>query len=558
MAGRLMAVVLVSFSFWHGAAMAQTVGIASTQNPAFPPRDQQPPAAGTSSISGRVTDETTGMPLRRATVRLNGAGMREAFQATTDAAGRYSFRDLPAGMFNVFVNRSGYVARSYGQRRSQEPGKPITLTPRQAVENIDVALARGAIMTGRVVDEYGEPVADVQVTIARVINRNGRRQQANTSTRQTDDIGEFRVAGLSGGDYQISASIRTFPNGAVTADRNGYAPTYYPGTPNAAEAQLIRVGEGQLISGLAIALVPTRLAQISGIAIDADGQPITRGSVSLSQRPVAFGPMFTSAQIRADGTFTLPGVPPGDYMLMAGNGPENRAASIAELSVNGADISNVVLAPPRPVSISGRVIVDAAATTTPRTDNLRITAVSLEPTLGFRGPVNSEPLRDATTFTLSSPTGRVRLMAQGLPGGWAISRATAGGVDVTDELVVAADVPDVTIEITNRVPGLTGAVSNTRGELVPDAIVLIFPQDTQGWGTLAPGRGAMLRADDKGEFRLRMMRPGSYFVAAVTSVSVEVDNWTDAAYLETLVSRATRVTLEGGDQRRVDLRLDDR
>ena len=44
---------------------------------------------------------------------------------TTDADGRYEFKELPAGRYNVHASKGSYVQLQYGQLRPFEPGKPL-------------------------------------------------------------------------------------------------------------------------------------------------------------------------------------------------------------------------------------------------------------------------------------------------------------------------------------------------------------------------------------------------------------------------------------------------
>ena len=88
--------------------------------------------------------------------------------ALTDAQGRYEFQDLPAGRFNVSVSKSGFVAVQYGQNRPFEPGRPIELADAQVMDKADVALPRGSVVSGRILDEFGEPVADAEVSAMRM------------------------------------------------------------------------------------------------------------------------------------------------------------------------------------------------------------------------------------------------------------------------------------------------------------------------------------------------------------------------------------------------------
>src|SRR4029079_1884247 len=130
--------------------------------------------------------------------------------AMTDAEGRYEFRDLPAGRFNLSVTKSGFVSMQYGQSRPFEPGRPIELTDAQVMDKADVALPRGSVLAGRVVDEAGEAVAEADVTAMRMQYQNGRRRLVPSGRNaSTNDLGQFRIYGLPPGEYYVSATLRS-------------------------------------------------------------------------------------------------------------------------------------------------------------------------------------------------------------------------------------------------------------------------------------------------------------------------------------------------------------
>ena len=190
-----------------GTAVAQTVIVQGAPPTGIPQRDT-PPATGTSVIRGRVVDAASGTPLRKGIVRIFGAEIRESRSATTDSEGRYEFTDLPAGQFNVNVTKAGYVDVSYGQTAPSEMGKQMKVGEKQVVEKIDFSLPRGAVITGRVLDEYGEPIADVQVSPLRnQYMACGPRPTNVGRFATTNDIGEFRLFGLPPGQYFISAGF---------------------------------------------------------------------------------------------------------------------------------------------------------------------------------------------------------------------------------------------------------------------------------------------------------------------------------------------------------------
>jgi hypothetical protein len=155
-----------SFIIVLGLLLAATAAMA--QQPA---RDQpRTPRLGTGVIRGRVIRADTGEPLRRVQVRVDEwstADHSEPAATMTDAEGRYELTQLPAGRYQLKATRGGYVEVGYGQRRPFERGRPLELGEGAVLQNIDFALPPGGVVTGRVVDETGEPVAQASVSLAR-------------------------------------------------------------------------------------------------------------------------------------------------------------------------------------------------------------------------------------------------------------------------------------------------------------------------------------------------------------------------------------------------------
>ena len=65
--------------------------------------------------------------------------------------------------YSLKAERGGYLTLAYGQRRPGEVGKPLQLGEGQTVKAIDFALPRMGVISGRVVDDTGEPIAKVIV-----------------------------------------------------------------------------------------------------------------------------------------------------------------------------------------------------------------------------------------------------------------------------------------------------------------------------------------------------------------------------------------------------------
>src|SRR5207244_3198266 len=193
-----------------GFAIAIVAQLSAQQ---LPPRDAGARTAiGTAAISGIVvTDDREARPVRRARVTLSGANVDLGRTVITDDAGRFSFRSLPAGRFSLGATKEGWISTSFGAKRPGRPGTAIPMSDGQQVANIVLRLPRGAVISGVILDDNGQPAPGTNVRALQYRNVNGERQLApafGSATSSTDDRGAYRLYGLAPGEYVISASAR--------------------------------------------------------------------------------------------------------------------------------------------------------------------------------------------------------------------------------------------------------------------------------------------------------------------------------------------------------------
>src|SRR5919197_3501676 len=200
---RRISVLLAVLSLTVTSALAQQQQGGRRQRP---PRDAvQAQPQGTAVIAGRVVTADTGRPVKHARVMVS-AGGRQSRATTTDEQGRFRITDLMGGSYTISASRTGFVDAVYGQRRPLQPGTPVTLADGQELATIDLRLVRGGVITGRVLDEDGEPLARALVTVQRYQYIRGERRLSPAGGDQSDDRGQYRVFGLPPGEYYVSAT----------------------------------------------------------------------------------------------------------------------------------------------------------------------------------------------------------------------------------------------------------------------------------------------------------------------------------------------------------------
>ena len=156
-------------------------------------------SGGEGAIRGQVLDARSGLPLARATVHVSDLG--PVASVTTDADGRYEAAGLKAGEYRLYVSAPGYVAAQYGQRQAAEEGTGVEVRGRQITSRVDVRLQPAAIISGRIFDDAGEPLAGVEIELLAKRYLPGGASPVAVGFAQTESSGFFRVGDLQEGEY---------------------------------------------------------------------------------------------------------------------------------------------------------------------------------------------------------------------------------------------------------------------------------------------------------------------------------------------------------------------
>ena len=561
---------------------------AASQPPAQgqPPRDARPATqTGTATVRGRVLAADTGKPLRRARITLSGAELgREGRSTSTSLDGRYEIADLPAGRYTIRVTRSGYLPLQYGQRRPLEPGKPLQLLDKEAIDHVDFSLPRAGVISGQIIDELAEPVADVQVFAMRSTYFQGRRRMVPMGPpARTDDAGEYRLTGLTPGIYYVMAMLReTWTVTEHGVERTmGYAPTYFPGAASLTDARRVTVAVGQVASNNNFPLMPGGAASVSGTAFDSTGHPAASRNVSLVQEMVGPGNMMMSTAgtttTAADGTFAIRNVAPGSYRLRAQTTRDTQTSrgtvlevATQNISLDGADITDLSLTTSSGWSMSGRVVTETGDVPDAPPNRFGVAARLVDPD-GGAGPGGAPPpppppgaagggaipdsgrVKDDWTFTVTSVFGAARPRAS-VPDGWTVKAILHDGRDMSDaptEMKSGEELTDVQVIVSKRVTTVSGQLLDDKGAPLVDGTVIVFADEASKWADESRWVRAV-RPDQQGRYQIQGLPPGDYLAVAVDYV--EEGFWNDPEYLESIRRLGQRLTLGEAESRTLSLK----
>lgn len=509
---------------------------------------------------------------------------------TTDDNGGFVLADLAAGRWTIRASKTGYVEQQFGQRSAFATVDPITLTDGQRFV-ADFRLSRGGAISGRILDEFGDPLAGANVTAMRLqTTAQGSRTVRTGTSVPSDDTGAYRIYGLPPGQYYVAANdpsaarlvVLSAPDGStelqlnggadtfVTAERvaitsgnvtlgdgetrrTSYAPTYYPGTANIVDAQKLTLGLGEEQAGITLTIVPVRAARITGKVMGSNGMPL-RAQVSLmSPMGQGFTPSGGRNGTANDGTFTLTNIPPGTYTLNV-LGPNVGAVppevASMPLVVNGEDILGLTVTTGSGASIQGIIVADNGSRLP--TSSVAVQAVPLQ-----SGSATWTP-RDVAdengTFVLEGLLGAYSLRVQSLPSGWIVKSVTANGLDVSDAAMEfrPGDRVTVRVELTDRVTQVSGSVRPNRD--VRGGTVVVFADEPARWTGLSRFVKTA-RVGEDGRFSISGLPPHQRYIAIAIDY-VEQGEATNPEFLLRAKGVAnTSFALSAGGQQVLDLPL---
>lgn len=520
----------------------------------------QNPSQAYGSITGRVISDDGPVPF--AAVTVSAAGGRDRANAlrnlTTDADGNFKAEGLRQAAYIVMASSPGYVPESASLPPANDsetrPDVPAQSYYRIG-DSVTIRLVKGGVITGRVLNQMGDPLIGIRVSAQPVLSAPSQRPfaQAGSGEAQTDDRGIYRIYGLGAGNYVVLANPAPgggpfggqFP-GRQLSPYTGNAPVYHPSGSRGMAAE-VTVNCGIETSGIDIQYRPIKGFSISGTIAGAD--PLF-AFVTLTDKPS--GQVINNAFVNPRGgpggrqgsqsdqaAFAILGVADGEYELsvQGGSPEESFSATPVKIAVSGADVSGIVLTLKPMAAVRARVQIEPPVKcNAPRPATLDEQVFTLRPVSQISLPnlPTSVPSPSGDISFRNLSAGRYQLGALMLDDRYFI-RSVAVPIKSTGRNTTATQKnPPAMFELSRN------GITLKAGEKVNDVIVVISegaasidgrvlktgnPQATDKWLVyLVPAereladevlRYAETVSVPGGEFKFRNLAPGKYLILAL-------------------------------------------
>ncbi len=482
-----------------------------------------PPSADSANgfrVAGTVVSKIDGHPLSRARIVLRDVKNPKNFGTRITADdGKFEFTGIPAGKYSLGGFKKGFIAAAYDQHDSFSTA--IVTGAGVATEDLLLKLSPGAVISGKVLDEAGDPVRHAMVSLYYDNHREGVDQIQRFRVEQTNDLGIYEMTPLMPGTYFVSASAVPWyaihpqseqaNTGAGREDDTltnvdhsldvAYPTTYYADVPDSDSATPIPVRGGERLD------VDVHLNPVPALRVifRVPGDSKTGYSFPRLEQPAFEDSTFVqSSSVRAisPGVFEISGVPAGHYDVRV-QGSGGAARMNADLAKDGERIDVSTAEPLSSVKVSTQVSGEAALS-----PQLSVGLRSKGRVIAAWKTLDAKGGAELTEI----PAGRYELLFWGARKPYSILQMSAEGAEVAGHslIVKAGGSPSVAITLTTGSGDIQGTVQRA-GKPFAGAMVVLVPKDPE------INRDLFHRdqSDLDGTFSMRAVVPGTYTILAI-------------------------------------------
>jgi len=476
---------------------------------------------GKYTISGTVVSAATGTPLAQARVTLTDTrNSRNTASLLTGEDGRFAFGQLEAGKYSLRGSRRGYLASGYQQH--EQFWSAIVTDEKFETRNLVLQLMPAGVISGKVLDERGEPVRNAQAKLYTEGHSSGMARVTLLGNTQTNDLGVFEFFSLSPGKYFAAVSAKPWyavhppsePQGvsgtpAVAVDKSldvTYPMTYYGGTTESDEASPIMI-KGGAHEEIEIHLTPVESLRLR-FHIPEQGQregfqvPILEKHVFDSVDYIA----IEGVNQISPGFFEMHGVPAGKYTVRVPSATPGQTAKFteADLRNDGQELETDKAEPAASLKLAVHLANDE-----PLPKQLSLGLQDERRQIAAFSPVSA----DGTVAFDDLAAGTYKIIASRTPEkAYAVGRIlTESGQPVGPTLNVTAGAElQFNVTLVSGVASVEGSAK--RGDKPASGVmVVLIPADQETHQDLFRRD----QSDSDGSFSLPDIIPGTYTVVAI-------------------------------------------
>jgi hypothetical protein len=498
-------------------------------------------------IAGTVVNAKTGSPLARARVTIRDTKERQSLQfVITGDDGRFEFH-VPSGKYSLGGAKRGFIAASYDEH--EQFSTAIVTAADLDTESLVLRLQPDAVLSGRVLDEFQEPVRNAQVMLYREDHFQGVSRIDHYRGAMTNDEGRYEITPLAPGTYFVAVKATPWyavhPDSADVSSRVdpaldvAYPITYYGDTTETESAMPIPVrGGDRLEADIHLTPVPA----LHFIVRVPEAQPVGSYHTPMFQTPTFDGmEEIENVNVRmvSDGVFSLSGIPAGRYTVkMSEAGGATKQLSDVDLASGGElDVSSGTITS----TVKIKVQIAGASSPPPQIQ------------IGLRnskGRVNTMLVDDKGEATFSDVTpGKYDIIAGSRERVYSVTRvASESGTIAGHTLNVAAGASlNLSVTLVGGTVTING-LAKRDGKAVAGAMIILVPKEA------AADRSRFRRdqSDLDGSFTLPNVIPGAYTVIAIDD-GWDL-NWSEPGVLAPYLAHGQ--TIEVSDQARSPMQLE--
>jgi hypothetical protein len=515
-----------------------------------------PPHSAT--LAGMVVKEPGSQPLKKVLLHLLAEDQKQGgnYTADTDSDGRFRIEKVQPGRYRLLLEKTGF--HQINLRGHQAESSILSVQAGQEIDDLVFQMLPAAVISGRVVDEDGDPLPYSGVSLLK--KRPGKsREPELAGEERTNDLGEYRFGGLFPGQYLIAVvpapDTRNFehltkqPDGTPGKQDLNYLVTYYPGTTDIAQAAALSLRAGDEMP-VNFTMVPGMTYRVRGIVtgIPANQMPF----VQIISRGV--NNTLNGAEVAADGQFEARGVAPGSYSIVAYSGSAGQILSARQnVTVVAADVEGVKLVPTRPFTISGHLRFEGRPPNdiTQYTASLRGTDDESGSIYVIPGGVSGAGVDRVGNFSwtdMNPGSYAVQVYGRENSEDSFLKSVTLGNSNADTGFTVTGPA-SIELLVSSKGGVLEGAVLD-KDQPATNATVVAVPEEKYRKVNERFGIGA---ADQNGHFTIHGLAPGSYTLFAWQDLDDRL--YYDAAFLKAQESNGVALKVEESSRQKIELKL---